>query len=147
MKLSLGIAATFGLACFNAGCGGPQAPPPPSVDTGAPASAAAPAGAEQAAGPFRITLSTHPADPKVGEAHLVAKVARGGEPVTDATVEISLSMPSMKMVGPEVTLNHTDGGSYEGTANLSMAGDWEAKTTVTVGGESGTAVHTFSAAQ
>jgi hypothetical protein len=36
---------------------------------------------------------------------------------------------------------------YEGTANVSMAGGWEAMTTVSAGGDTGTAVYPFSASQ
>ncbi len=55
-------------------------------------------------------------------------------------------MPTMQMVGPDVTLKPA-GEEYEGTANLSMGGAWQAKATVTAGGDTGTAVYNFDAPQ
>ena len=136
-----------------AGCGGNnQAPsvPPAGTDTGpggAPAASAAALGTEQTAGPFQVTLATEPTEPKAGETRFEATVSRNGEPVTNATVNLELSMPSMKMMGPEVTLDHTEGGEYAGTAKLTMGGEWQAKTAVSAGGETGTAVYEFTASQ
>ena len=134
-----------------AGCGGgTQGPPAPPAGTdtgtgGAPATTAA-LGSEQAAGPFQVTLFTKPSAPKAGETKFQAKVLKGGQPVTDATVTVSLSMPSMKMSGPEITLKPT-GEQYEGSGNLAMGGEYEAKTTVAAGADSGTTVYRFSAGQ
>jgi nitrogen fixation protein FixH len=114
---------------------------------GAPAVAGAALGTEQAAGPFQVTLSTDPAAPKVGETRFQAKVSRSGQPVSGATVRVSLSMPSMNMAGPEVTLKPAGAGEYEGTANLGMAGDWQAKTTVSAGADTGAAIYQLTAGQ
>jgi nitrogen fixation protein FixH len=136
----------FALAWGLAGCRGQTGQPAATPPSGAPpAVAGAALGTEQAAGPFQVTLSTA-ATPKVGETSFQVKVARDGQPVNGATVAMSLSMPSMQMAGPEVTLQPA-GSRYEGTANLTMAGEWEAKTTVTAGGETGAAAYRFTAAK
>jgi nitrogen fixation protein FixH len=149
MRRTVMVLLFFGaLAGSLAGCNGNQpAPTPPAQPSGGgspPAGAAL--GTEQAAGPFQVTLSTDPDTPKAGNTKFEAKVTKGGQPVKDATVNLSLSMPSMSMMGPEVTLKPA-GDEYEGAANLSMGGEWEAKVTVSAGGETGTAVYRFSASQ
>jgi hypothetical protein len=123
----------------------PTTAPPPGAR--GPAAVGASLGTTQAAGPFQVTLSTDPAAPKVGETRFAAQVTRNGQPVSDARVKVSLSMPSMSMAGPEVTLKAAGAGTYEATANLGMGGDWQAKTTVSAGEETGTAVHQFAAGQ
>lgn len=146
------VLGALALVWVLSGCGGSQqttgtpttAPP---NEAGQPVSAVgASIGSEQAAGPFQVTLSTEPSAPKVGETRFTARVTKGGQPVKDATIAISLSMPAMKMEGPEVTLKAAS-DRYEGTANLAMGGDYEAKTTVSAGGDSGTALFQFTASQ
>ncbi len=135
-----------------AGCGAPpETATPPGGGSSGPAQAGRPVagaalGSEEAAGPFRVTLTTEPAEPKVGTATLKAAVTREGKPVKDATVRVSLSMPTMSMGGPEVTLEPA-GSGYQGTADLSMGGDFEAKVTVTAGGDTGTTTYHFVAMQ
>jgi hypothetical protein len=149
MKRFLGIPLLFGALALTwalAGCrpGTEQTAAPLPSGTGAAVAGAA-LGTEQAAGPFKVTLSTEN-PPKMGEARFQAKVTRNGQPVSDATVALSLSMPSMQMAGLDVTLK-PGGDDYEGTANLSMGGDWQAKTTVTAGAETGTAIYNFNVSQ
>lgn len=149
MKRFLGMSLLFGALALTwalAGCrpGTEQTTAPPPAGTGAAVAGAA-LGTEQTAGPFMVTLSTEN-PPKAGETQFEATVTRNGQPVTDATVNVNLSMPSMQMAGPEVTLKPA-GDHYEGTANLSMGGDWQAKTTVSAGGETGTAIYDFNASQ
>ena len=100
-------------------------------------------GTEQAAGPFQVVLTTPTIPPKVGETSFTAQVTRGGTPVTGATVDLKLSMPTMNMGGPEVTFAPT-GDRYEGNANLGMAGEWQADVAVKSGNETGTAVYVFN---
>jgi hypothetical protein len=100
-------------------------------------------GTEQAAGPFRVVLTTPTMPPKVGETPFTAQVTRGGTPITGATVNLKLSMPSMNMGGPESTLALT-GDRYMGNANLGMAGEWQADVAVKSGNETGTAVYVFN---
>ena len=45
--------------------------------------------------------------------------------------------------GPEITLNHTKDGIYEGEADLSMGGEWQAKVSVEQEGHPGEAVYDF----
>lgn len=147
MQRILGITLLLGALALTgplAGCRGrtePAATPPP----GAPPVAGASIGTPQPAGPFEVTLSTE-TPPKMGDTRFEATVTRNGQPVTDATVNLDLSMPSMQMAGPDVTLKPS-GNDYEGTANLSMGGEWQAKTTVSAGGETGTAIYNFNASQ
>ena len=52
----------------------------------------------------------------------------------------------MNMGGPSVDLEHTSGGTYEGTADLGMGGDWQATLTVTADPDTPTYKYKFSAA-
>jgi hypothetical protein len=150
----IGIAATCGrslllmllsVTWLLAGCSrGAEQPAPPPAAGGETAAAEAALGTAQTAGPFQVTLATEAPGPKAGETRFQAKVSRGGQPVTGATVGLSLSMPSMKMSGPDVTLKPA-GDQYEGAANLGMAGEWEAKVTVSAGRETGSATYHFFA--
>jgi nitrogen fixation protein FixH len=147
MRFSAAVSFLLGILALLValtGCGRAReqtATPPGGV---VPAAARVALGTQQAAGPFQVTLSTSPAPPKAGETRFQAKVSRDGQPVSGATVTVSLSMPSMKMTGPDVTLQAA-GDRYEGSANLGMAGEWEAKTTVNASGETGTATYRFTA--
>lgn len=134
------------------GCGDAKqdtAPPPtePAASAGAPSAPEAPKGAslgtERANEHFAITLTAKPAELKVGMAKFVAKVLHHGQPTGDATVKVSLSMPAMNMGGPEIALKHTSNGVYEGEADLSMGGDWQAKVSVEQEGHPGEAVYDF----
>ncbi|MBI3911028.1 MAG: FixH family protein [Armatimonadetes bacterium] len=151
MKRSVGVLLFLGagvLVWLIAGCAPEQnqtETPPASV--GAPKQAGAGLGTPQPAGVFQVTLSTEPSAPKMGEMRFRAHVSRDGQPVSDAQLNLSLSMTSMKMIGPEVTLEPAGDGEYEATANLSMGGGWEAKVTITAGGETGTAVYHFTVSQ
>lgn len=150
---------------FAAGCGQKEIAES-AADAPAPRGAAAPAvstastptslpgspsGAalaeENAAGPFTVTLTTEPERPTEGETALTAVVTRGGQPVTDAHIQLNLSMPTMNMGGPEVEMKHAEGGRYTAKANLSMGGAWEAKVEVHQGDQTGTATCNFTALQ
>lgn len=150
MALAIGAIALTGMLV---GCGGGTSQSPTSpAQTGSGATATGTTstgsalGTAAAAGPFQVTLTTDPAAPKVGDTRFQAQVTKDGQPVKDATVTISLSMPSMNMGGPETTFKPT-GEQYEGAANLGMGGEYQAKTTVTAGGDTGTAVFQFMATQ
>lgn len=140
------------LAGALAGCGGREQPtnsPPALTGSGASVTAAA-LGSEAAAGPFQVSLTTEPAAPKVGDTRFRVTVTKDGQPVKEAAVTVSLSMPGMNMGGPTTTLQPVPkdtGGQYEGSASLGMGGEYQAKTTVTAGGDTGTAVFQFMATQ
>jgi YtkA-like len=149
MRPTSGVSLLLGALALTwalAGCGrsNEQAAAPPAG--GGPAAAGAALGTPHAAGPFQVTLSTDPAPPKAGETRFQAKVSRDGQPVSAASVSLSLSMPSMSMKGPDVALKPA-GDHYGGAASLAMAGEWEAKVTVTAGGATGTTTYRFSASQ
>lgn len=152
---------TLALGWTLAGCGNNQeqtATPIGNTPTNSTATNAADAptstpetgaalGTPQEAGPFQVTLSLKPAQPKVGDARFTAKVTRDGQPVTNGTVKLDTSMPTMNMGDPDTALKHTRGGVYEGTLNLSMGGYWEAKVIISAGGATGTATYGFTAMQ
>jgi hypothetical protein len=142
------LIGTVALVGMLAGCNRTEettpAATPPAAGTTATQGVAL--GTEQTAGPFQVTLSTEPAAPKAGDTRFTARVTRDGKTVTGATVKVDLSMPSMNMGGPSVTLKPR-GDHYEGTAKLGMGGAWQAKTTVSAGSDTGTAVYEFTAGQ
>lgn len=136
------------LALGIAGCGNqPEeapTPPPQTAQTSQvpPDETGAALAMRQKAGDFMVNLRVE-GTAKKGENRFIATVTRAGEPVTDATVHVLLTMPAMKMYGSDVVLAHTETGRYEGTANLSMAGDWQANVTVTAGEAEGKTVYDF----
>lgn len=144
LKFVLMLAAA-GLVWSVAGCGD-SSKAPGGPDGVAARSSGGPLGSEQGAGPFKIVLTTDPAEPKAGDALFRAVVTRDGQPVKGAQVQISLAMPSMGMSGPTEALKES-GGAYEGKANLSMGGEFEARVTAELGGESGVATFTFMVSQ
>jgi len=83
-----------------------------------------------------ITLTSAPAQPKVGNNTFEATVkGADGKPITDAEVTAMFYMaavPAMKM--PEmkntVTLKHEKEGRYAGTGQVMMAGKWDVTVTV-----------------
>lgn len=144
--------AAFVAAVLAWGCGDSKQDVSPSTidqttSTGAPktpeAEKGASLGTERANEHFAITLTAEPSELKVGKAMFIAKVLHHGQPTENATVKLSLSMPSMNMGGPEVMLKHTSNGMYQGEADLSMGGDWQAKVTVDQEGHPGEAVYNF----
>ena len=54
---------------------------------------AGPLGTEQAAGPFKVVLTTDPTPPKVGENAFKVMVTRDGQPVRGAEVNINIVDP------------------------------------------------------
>jgi nitrogen fixation protein FixH len=121
-----------------AGCG-----PQDTATEGAPQRVAGgELGTEREAGPFIVTMSIE--EPlQVGDRNMVVFVAHDGMPVTDGNVVVDLSMPDMQMLGPDVTMTHLADGRYEGTANLSMGGPWQAIVRVSAHDETGEAAYHF----
>ena len=88
-----------------------------------------------------ITLTSKPNPPKTGDnAFEVTVKGADGKPITDAEVSVQFymaAMPQMKM--PEmkntVTLKHQKAGTYVGTGQVMMAGQWDATVMVKRGGK------------
>ncbi|HEY0868568.1 MAG TPA: FixH family protein [Fimbriimonas sp.] len=128
------------LGALVAGCSSTKQAdaPPPATDAPVatqPSSSAPGLGTKQEKEHFAVTLETEPAEPKMGKVNFVAEVWHHGEPAPGQTVRVETSMPSMNMDGPSVDLKPTTGNVYEGTADLPMGGEYEAK--VSVGGAEG----------
>jgi nitrogen fixation protein FixH len=93
-------------------------------------------------------LGTIPEHPTEGPVRFHAMILRADQPVTDAKVELSLSMPTMEMGGPTIPLQHRSNGIYEGDADLSMGGEWQARLTIQgPDGQTGLASYQFVALQ
>jgi RND family efflux transporter MFP subunit len=82
-------------------------------------------------GNLKISLSTVPAGPRVGETRLRIEVKdAAGAPVKDAKVEATAGMAGMP--GPTAAARPgKDPGTYEATVNLGMAGAWTVEVSVT----------------
>lgn len=96
--------------------------------------AAAPAGLD-------IALRSRPDPPRTGENTFEVTVKDAqGQPVTDATVEVSFFMPPMPSMGmpamrSRAALSHAGGGTYRGTGDVLMAGRWDVTVTVSRAGQ------------
>lgn len=100
------------------------------------------------AGKFEVRFTTEPATPQASENTFRVQVARDGQPVSGATVNLHLSMPGMRMAGAVVSVALSpSGNAYEGTANLIHAGDWQAHITVDANGAKGTSAYNFTASE
>ncbi len=138
---------------FLGGCGSkvtdeiPPAAPQASASSGTSDAAIAQKGStlgsEVVGDHFSVTLTSEPTDLKVGKAKFIVKLLHHGEPTDGATVKLSFSMPSMNMGESEVRLKFTKDGMYEGEAELSMGGDWQAKVSVDQEGHPGEATYDF----
>jgi RND family efflux transporter MFP subunit len=88
-----------------------------------------------APGPSGITarVTTDPSPAKVGKNRVRVKVLDGGgEPISDAEVELRIFMPQMGSMAPmesKAILSAVGGGEYAGELDIPMAWTWE--TTVT----------------
>jgi hypothetical protein len=82
------------------------------------------------AGSLKISLSTIPPTPRVGETQLRIQVKdAAGAPVPDARVDVKTGMAGMP--GPNVAARPSkDPGTYEATVNMGMAGAWTVEVNV-----------------
>ena len=100
----------------------------PGMDMGetqkkAPAAATA---TEKKAGDLRLSLETQPAKPRLGDNTVRIKIRdTKGNPVLDATVNITSTMTMPGMAPGKAVAKHVKDGVYEATVNLAMAGAWE----------------------
>ena len=106
--------------------------PTPTGDMAGPSKEGKPAQAPHTgADALKVTLSTIPKKPTVGETRLVVRVTdSAGVSVPDAKVEVTAGMQGMP--GRSVAARPgKDSGTYEAIVNLNMAGDWTVDVTVT----------------
>jgi Cu(I)/Ag(I) efflux system membrane fusion protein len=82
-------------------------------------------------GDLKISLSTVPPSPRVGETRLRIEVKdAAGAPARDAKVEVTAGMVGMP--GPNLAARPgKEPGTYEATVNLGMAGAWTVEVSVT----------------
>lgn len=72
-----------------------------------------------------MTLRTEPAPPVVGKGQIEVMVsAPGTGPMTDARVEVEATMAHAGMKSSFATLQHRADGTYEGSLDWTMGGDW-----------------------
>ena len=87
-----------------------------------------------------ITLRTTPDHVSTGENTFEVMVMQDGKPVTDATVSTEFYMPAMPSMNmaemrTKTDLTHAGSGTYRGTGQVTMAGDWDVTVTVMRGGQ------------
>lgn len=88
---------------------------------------------------MEIGFSSESGPPTSGENRFEVTVKENGSPVDDATITIVFSMPAMPSMNmPEMhtsaRLQPAGGGRYRGSGQLSMAGTWNVRVTVTRNG-------------
>jgi RND family efflux transporter MFP subunit len=84
-----------------------------------------------AAGDLKISLSTVPRSPGVGETRLHIEVKdAAGAPVKDAKVEVTVGMAGMPGLNAAARPGK-EAGTYEATVNLGMAGAWTVEVSAT----------------
>ena len=100
----------------------------PGMDMGETQKKAPAAGTatEKKAGDLTLSLETQPAKPKLGDNRVRLKIRDAkGNPVLDATVNITSTMTMPGMAPGKAVAKHVKDGVYEATVNLAMAGAWE----------------------
>lgn len=85
-----------------------------------------------------LTIESNP--PRAGDNTIGVTVTKDGAPVNDAAVTALFSMPAMPSMNmPEMrnttTLTPAGEGRYRGVGQLSMAGTWNVRVTVTRNGQ------------
>jgi membrane fusion protein, copper/silver efflux system len=81
---------------------------------------------EKKVGDLLLSLETEPRKPKAGENLVRLKIRDAkGNPVQDATVNLTFAMTMPGMAPGKATAKHVKDGVYEATVNLAMAGGWE----------------------
>jgi hypothetical protein len=89
---------------------------------------------------MEIGVAIEPNPPAIGDNTIGVTVKKDGVPITDATVTTVFSMPAMPAMNmPEMrssaTLKTAGEGRYRGVGQLSMAGTWNVRVTVTRDGQ------------
>jgi Cu(I)/Ag(I) efflux system membrane fusion protein len=81
---------------------------------------------ERTAGGLTVMLLTEPATPRIGDnvIRLIVKDA-GGKSVSNATVQLTYTMPMPGMMPATVPMKLGKDGAYEAKVNLGMGGQWD----------------------
>ena len=111
--------------------------------SGAPLPAPATAGtlpqnaAAQQTGDLLVTLSMDPYPPSGGgpTTFTVSLADASGKPVSDASVGLDLTMPSMWMPANQVNLPAADAGKYQASGYFTMRGLWRIEVIIMRGGQ------------
>src|SRR5206468_7666866 len=86
---------------------------------------------EKKAGGLTLTLSTDPASPRIGENVIRVTVkGEGGNPMSNAKVQLTYTMPMPGMMPATVPMKPGKDGVYETSVNLGMGGQWDLTVTV-----------------
>ena len=134
-SVGAGVGATGsngGLAAINAD-GGVLAPPAALASEGTlPANRAA-----QQAGNLLVILSLSPYPPRGGQASTfeVTLADASGQPVSDATISLNLTMPAMWMPPNQFSLQPASNGRYSGSGRFTMRGEWRIEVVIQRGGQ------------
>ncbi len=86
---------------------------------------------------LRVALSVSPQPTKqVDPATFTVRVTDAtGQPVTGATVAVSLNMPGMDMGENKIMTAMQSSGTYVGTGRITMSGAWQATVTAAKGAD------------
>lgn len=79
-------------------------------------------------GEYRLEISTNPSPPKVGDNNLKLVILKKEQPVLNAKITVSASMPAMGTMAAmkaDTTLQEKEMGNYEGTLNIPMDATWD----------------------
>lgn len=73
------------------------------------------------------------AKPAIGENNLIIHLARGGAPVTDAKITLTVAMTSMDMGMAHPPVTNRGGGNYAATVKFTMNGPWRVTAKIEAG--------------
>jgi YtkA-like len=97
--------------------------------------------AAQKVGNLNVTLALSPYPPAGFQqaSYVVTLKDENGQPVSDASVMLDLTMPAMPMPSNQVVAKYTDSGLYQGAGRFTMRGLWRIVVIIQRGGEKITA--------
>ena len=93
--------------------------------------------AAQESGGRYVSLGMTPYPPSSGgDTNFVVTLKdASGQPVTDATISLDLTMPSMWMPPKQLTMYFVSAGKYHAAGQFTMRGGWRIELLITRGGE------------
>ena len=116
------------LTCVAAliGCGGADEPSPAFQST--------------TTGNAEIAFTSDPVTPTIGQNTFEVRVTEAGAPVNDAQVSVEFFMPAMPSMNMAERRNRSDlqpagDGTYRGTGQVMMSGNWEVTVRATRNGQ------------